>query len=228
MDILVKEFPSLLQGALLVIKIAAGHLALGFVLGLILASMEVYGGKIISLLGRTIQKVIRGIPALVLLMLMYFSLSRLTDVSTTFVAIVALGIRSAAYQSQVFRGGIKAIESGQMEAALSIGMRKLRAIRRIILPQALRLVIGPWSNIYTMEVKDVSLAYSIGVLEILRRARFIIRYTHGNALLLYTVIALFYFILTRLGNTLLYRLEAKLWIPGFERREKIRWSRRKE
>jgi len=218
MQILLKEFPSLLQGALLVIEIAAGHLALGFLLGLVLAAMEVYGGKSISLLGRTIQKVLRGIPALVLLMLMYFGLTRIVDMSPTVIAIVALGLRSAAYQSQVFRGGIKAIESGQMEAALSIGMGKLKAIRRIILPQALRLVIGPWSNIFTMEVKDVSLAYSIGVLEILRRARFIIRYTHGNAMLLYCMIALFYFIIVRLGNTFLYRLEGKLWIPGFERR----------
>jgi polar amino acid transport system permease protein len=218
MQILLKEFPSLLQGALLVIEIAAGHLALGFLLGLVLAAMEVYGGKSISLLGRTIQKVLRGIPALVLLMLMYFGLTRVVDMSSTVIAIVALGLRSAAYQSQVFRGGIKAIESGQMEAALSIGMGKLKAIRRIILPQALRLVIGPWSNIFTMEVKDVSLAYSIGVLEILRRARFIIRYTHGNAMLLYCMIALFYFIIVRLGNTFLYRLEGKLWIPGFERR----------
>jgi len=218
MQILLKEFPSLLQGALLVIEIAAGHLTLGFLLGLVLAAMEVYGGKSISLLGRTIQKVLRGIPALVLLMLMYFGLTRIVDVSSTVIAIVALGLRSAAYQSQVFRGGIKAIESGQMEAALSIGMGKLKAIRRIILPQALRLVIGPWSNIFTMEVKDVSLAYSIGVLEILRRARFIIRYTHGNAMLLYCMIALFYFIIVRLGNTFLYRLEGKLWIPGFERR----------
>ena len=218
MQILLKEFPSLLQGALLVIEIAAGHLALGFLLGLVLAAMEVYGGKSISLLGRTIQKVLRGIPALVLLMLMYFGLTRVVDMSPTVIAIVALGLRSAAYQSQVFRGGIKAIESEQMEAALSIGMGKLKAIRRIILPQALRLVIGPWSNIFTMEVKDVSLAYSIGVLEILRRARFIIRYTHGNAMLLYCIIALFYFIIVRLGNTFLYRLEGKLWIPGFERR----------
>jgi polar amino acid transport system permease protein len=218
MDVLLKELPSLLQGALLVIEIAAGHLALGFVLGLILVVMQVYGSKPISLLGFAIERILRGVPALVILMLTYFGLSGILRVSSVVIAILALALRSAAYQSQVFRGGIKAIESGQMEAALSIGMSRLKAVWRVILPQAIRLIIGPWSNIFTMEVKDVSLAYSIGVLEVLKRARFIIRYTHGNALLLYGLIAVFYFLLTRVGNMLLYRLEAKLWIPGFEKR----------
>lgn len=105
-----------------------------------------------------------------------------------------------------------------MEAAQAIGLSRLRAIRFIILPQALRLVIGPWTNIFTMEVKDISLAYSIGVLELLRRGRFIITYSRGNAMLIYTTVAIFYFIIARFGNSLLYRLEDKLWLPGFERR----------
>ena len=220
MHILISEFRSLLKGGLLVIEIAAGHLTLGFFLGLALAVMQVYGNKAISLIAITVQKVLRGIPALVILMLTYFGVMYLFDISPLVVAIIALGLRSSAYQSQVFRGGIQAVATGQMEAAQAIGMSELKAVLRIILPQALRLVIGPWTNIFTMEVKDVSLAYSIGVLEILRRARFIIRYTHGNAMLLYCTVAIFYFILVRIINTLLYRLEDRLWIPGFERRGK--------
>jgi len=218
MDILIKEYKSLLTGALIVLEVATGHLTLGFVIGLLLAAMQVYGNRFISFTAITIQKVLRGIPALVLLMLVYFGLTSLIDMSPVVVAIIALGLRSSAYQSQVFRGGIQAIESGQREAALSIGMSRLMTIRLIIFPQALRLVIGPWTNIFTMEVKDVSLAYSIGVLELLRRGRFIIRYTHGNAMLIYCTVAVFYFIIVRIGNTLLYRLEDKLLIPGFERR----------
>ena len=218
MVILIKEFDSLLKGALIVIEIAACHLTLGFFLGLILAAAQVYGNRFISITAATIQNVLRGIPALVILMLTYFGLTYLIDMSPVVVAIIALGIRSSAYQSQVFRGGIQAIEQGQMEAALSIGMSRLKAIWLIIFPQALRLCIGPWTNIFTMEVKDVSLAYSIGVLEILKRGRFIIRYSHGNSMLIYCTIALFYFIIVRVGNTFLYRLEDKLWIPGFERR----------
>jgi len=218
MDILLRELPSLLTGGLVVIEIGAGHLALGFVLGLALAAMEVYGNKVVAGLATTIEKILRGIPALVLLMIVYFGITHYVNMPAIAIAIVGLGLRSTAYQSQVFRGGLEAIETGQMEAALAMGLTKIKAIRKVILPQALRLVIGPWSNIFTMEIKDVSLAYAIGVMEILRRARCIILYTHGNALLLYTSVAVFYFILVRIVNSLLYRLESALWVPGFERR----------
>jgi len=218
MGILIDEYRSLLTGAWIVIEIAACHLTIGFILGLILASAQVFGNRFISFTASTIQNIIRGIPALVILLLAYFGLTKLIDMSPIVVAIIGLGIRSSAYQSQVFRGGLKAIDRGQLEAALSIGMSKVQAIRYIIMPQALRLCIGPWTNIFNAEVKDVSLAYSIGVLEILKRGRFIIRYTHGNSMLIYCTIALFYFVLVRIGNTVLYRLEDRLWIPGFERR----------
>ncbi len=218
MDILVSEFGSLLQGALIVIEIAACHLTLGLIFGLVLAVGQVYGNKFISITASVIQNIIRGVPALVILLLAYFGLTYFVDMSPVMVAIIGLGVRSAAYQSQVFRGGMQAIEHGQVDAALSIGMSQIQAIRYIILPQALRLCIGPWTNIFNAEIKDVSLAYSIGVLEILKRGRFIIRYTHGNSMLIYCTIALFYFVIVRIGNTILYRLEKKLWIPGFERR----------
>lgn len=221
MGILLREARSLLQGALLVIEIGAGHLALGFILGLLLTAIEVYGGPVLSRLGSIVQKILRGLPALVLLMLVYLGVTRLIRMPSVLVAIVALGMRSAAYQSQVFRGGIEAIDSGQMEAAYSIGMGKVQAIRKVIFPQVLRLVIGPWTNVFTMEIKDVSLAYAIGVMEILQRARGIILYTHGNAMLVYGAVAVFYFILVRVVNIFLYRLEKRLWIPGFERRGEV-------
>ncbi len=218
LGLLAREGPSLAQGALVVIKIAAGHLTLGLIGGITLAIMQVYGGRFASSISDIIQKIFRSIPVLVLLIMAYFGLTRLVEMPAIIVAIIALGVRSMAYQSQVFRGGFKAVDPGQMESALSIGMTKLESIRFIILPQVLRKVIGPWSNIFNMEVKDISLAYAIGVLEILKRGRYIIRYTHGNSLLIYLSVALFYFLLARAGNTILYRLEALLRVPGFEGR----------
>lgn len=218
LGLLVTEGPSLARGALVVIEIAAGHLTLGFIGGLILTIMQVYGGKFASNLSNMIQKIFRSIPALVLLIMAYFGLTRIISMPAIIVAIIALGVRSMAYQSQVFRGGFKGVDPKQMEAALSIGMSRFQAVRSIILPQVLRKVIGPWSNIFNMEVKDISLAYAIGVLEILKRGRYIIRYTHGNSLLIYLSVAVFYFILARAGNMVLYRLEEMLRVPGFEGR----------
>lgn len=212
------EMPWLLKGVLVALQLLFGLLSLGFIVGIMLAVMEVYGNGFISMIAVIIQRFLRGIPALVILFLTYFGLSSIVPLSPLIAAIIGLGLRSAAYQSQIFRGAIQAIRSEQMIAAQAIGMNKLKAIRYIILPQAIRLAIGPWSNEFASEIKDTSLAYTIGVVEILRRARYIITYTYGNALLIFGFCAIIYLILTRVGNTILYRLEARLWVPGFERR----------
>ena len=154
-------------------------------------------------------------PAVVLLFLFFYRLPN--TFSPFIVATFALGLRSAAYQSQIFRGAIQAIRSGQMLAARALGMGKVKAIWCIIIPQALRLAIGPWSNEFASELKDTSLAYTIGVVELLRRAKYIVSYTYGDgALVVYGVCALMYLILVRIGNMVLYRLESRFAMPGFE------------
>ena len=213
--IIARELPSFLQGTLVAIEVLLGLITLGLILGLILAAMEAYGNKLISIIAVIIERVFRGIPPVVLLLLVFYLPF---DLPPIVVAIVALGLCSAAYQSQIFRGAIQSIKSGQMMAALALGMSRLRAIRYIILPQAIRRAIGPWSNEFSSEIKDTSLAYIVGVVEILRRARYIITYTYGHSLVIYVFCAIIYLILTRAGNSLLYYLERKLWVPGFERR----------
>jgi polar amino acid transport system permease protein len=99
-----------------------------------------------------------------------------------------------------------------------MGMTRIQGIWHVVIPQAIRLAIGPWSNEFASETKDTSLAYVVGVVEIMRRSRYIISYTYGNALLIYGIVALVYLILTRTGNAFLYWLEDRLWVPGFERR----------
>lgn len=209
------ELPFFLKGTLVAIEVLLGLITLGLILGLILAAMETYGNKLISIIAVIIERVFRGIPQVVLLLLVFYLPF---DLPPILVAIVALGLCSAAYQSQIFRGAIQSIRSGQMMAARALGMTELGAIRYIILPQAIRRAIGPWSNEFSSEIKDTSLAYIVGVVEILRRARYIIAYTYGHALVIYIFCAIIYLILTRAGNALLYYLERKLWVPGFERR----------
>ena len=212
---IVGELPFFLQGTLVAIELLLGLITLGLIVGSILAVMQVYGNKLISIVGVMIQRFFRGIPQIVLLLLVFYLPFELPPI---LVAIVALGLCSAAYQSQIFRGAIQSIKSGQMMAARALGMSKLRAIRYIIMPQMIRRAIGPWSNEFSSEIKDTSLAYIVGVVEILRRARYIIAYTYGHALIIYVFCALIYLILTRAGNALLYYLEGKLWVPGFEKR----------
>jgi len=185
------------------------------VLGIPLALGQVYGRRGVVIFSSIYEQIFRSIPALVLLFLFFFGSSLLgLNISAFFSAILALGLRSSAYQSQIFRGAILSIKEGQMVAARSIGMSKFQAIRHVILPQALRLSIPAWSNEYSVVVKDTSLAYAVGVIELVREGRYIIARTF-EPMLIYVTIALIYLVLTYTGNKLLRYLEEKSRIPGF-------------
>ena len=143
----------------------------GFLLGIVLALMRVYGAKELQWLASGYEKILRGIPILVLIYIFYIGLPGLfffvdLRLLPLFSVIVALALRSAAYQSQIFRGAILSVNPGQLEAALSLGMNKLQAFRNIIFPQALRLAIPSWSNEYAVVIKDSSFAYGVGIVEI--------------------------------------------------------------
>ncbi|MCJ7788908.1 MAG: amino acid ABC transporter permease [Candidatus Atribacteria bacterium] len=206
------------MGTLISIELALAFLGLGFMVGIPLAVGQVYGNKLVkNIVVLPIVEFFRSIPALVLLFLFYFGASFLQlNFSPFIAALLAMGFRSAAYQSQIFRGAIKSIDVGQMQAARSLGMTKLKAIRYIILPQALRLSIPSWSNEYASVLKDTSLVYALGITELMRQGRYIVARTFGNAILVYIICALIYFVIVHLGVKFLNFLEEKYKIPGYE------------
>jgi len=193
-------------------------ISLGFIFGIILSVVEVYGNRLSVILAVVLERFFRGVPAVILLFLFYYGFSDFYNISSFTAAVLALGLRSAAYQSQIFKGAILSVSEKQLLAARSIGMSSFKAIRFIVLPQAIRFAIGPWSNEFASELKDTSLAYTIGVVELLRQAKYIVSYTYGNTLIVFSLCALIYLILTRLGNMILYHYENKLRVPGFETR----------
>jgi polar amino acid transport system permease protein len=164
--IMIRGLPSTLGLTLLA-------LVIGFGIGIVLALIRVYGPRPLGWISQGYETIFRGIPLLVLIMVFGIGLSAWfvwagPGAGALFVgAIVALALRSAAYQSEIFRGGILSVDPGQMMAAQSVGMNKLQATRHIILPQALRLSLPGWANEYAVVIKDSSLAVVIGVQEII-------------------------------------------------------------
>ena len=200
-------WPIIRDGAPNTILLTLGLLGLGLLAGFPLAFAQVYGYRPIRWLCKGYEQIFRGIPALVLILIFHSGLARSFNVllPTFTSALIALGLRSSAYQSQIFRGAIQAVSSGQMLAARSIGMSKLQAIRYIILPQAFRLSIPPWTNEFSSVLKDTSLASAIGVIELMKKATLLmptIQYRMGARwiLVLLMVAALIYLILTYAGN----------------------------
>ena len=188
-------------------------LPLGLALGLMLSLLYVYGGKIFSRLMAIYSTVMRGIPPIVLLFILYFMVSGTINLSPFWAGSISLGIVSSAYQMEIIRGALLSVSGGQMMAARAIGMKKIGAITHVIIPQAFRLAIPPWSNEAAIVIKDSSLVYALGVPEILRRAQLISASTKEPFLAFITA-GLIYFLMVFITNRLLDRLEKRVRIPA--------------
>ncbi|HCW18817.1 amino acid ABC transporter permease [Achromobacter sp.] len=187
--------PILLQGAKLTILVTLGSLALSTVLGLVWALMRVSGNTFLSKLSGGIINLLRGIPIIVLLFYIYFVMPDM-GVSLTAVqaAIIGLGVAYSAYQAENFRAGIQAIDRGQIEAAMAMGMGWSMTMRRVVLPQAVKIVLPPYGNIMIMMLKDSSQASTITVAELALQGKLIAVSTFKNATV-FSLVALMYLIM---------------------------------
>jgi polar amino acid transport system permease protein len=185
----------------------------GLMIGTILALLYVYGGKPASRIMNLYSTVFRGIPPLVLLFILFFSVSRGINLSAFWAGSLSLGMVSSAYQMEIVRGALLSVSGDQLMGARAVGLSRLQAIRYVVLPQAVRLAIPPWSNEAAIVIKDSSLVYALGVPEILRRAQ-LIGASSQRYLLAYLSAAVIYFLLVFATTKLLNRLETKLAIPS--------------
>ncbi len=214
-DVLLKYWPMLLQGFEITLILAAAGFLLGFAIGIPIALAETYGSRLVRWLAIGYVELIRGTPMLVQIFLIYYALPQVGirfDAITA--AILGLGINSGAYQAEYFRGSIKSIPSGQMDAALSVGMKLTQAIFSVILPQSLRLVIPAWTNEIVYLVQYSSVAYLVTVVE-LTAVGGIIGVRTFQYVAIYSIIALIYLATTIAITRATRRIELQYAIPGF-------------
>jgi len=216
LSVLLQAVPYLLKGALITIEAVAGAMGLGLIVGIQMAVGQVYGNLFIRRLICLYVWFFRGVPVLVLLFLFYFGLFSLLglNLSAFGSVILVLGMTTAAYQSQIFRGAIESLPHGQLKAARALGMSDVQAVIHIILPQALRLSIPGWSNEYAIILKDSALAFVLGTPEIMARTHFVASRTYQH-LVLYLFAGVLYFLLTWWGVKALRKLETRVRIAGY-------------
>jgi polar amino acid transport system permease protein len=201
--------PILLQGVQLTVLITLASLVVSTLLGLVWAVMRVSGIAVLAGFSAVMINILRGIPIIVQLFYIYFVMPDFgLSLTAVQAAIIGLGIAYSAYQAENFRAGIEAVDRGQVEAALSIGMGWGMTMRRVILPQAIRIALPPYGNIMIMMLKDSSQASTITVAELALQGKLIASSTFKNTSV-YTMVALMYLALSLPLILLVRHLEAK-------------------
>ncbi|HEY3855312.1 MAG TPA: ABC transporter substrate-binding protein/permease [Verrucomicrobiae bacterium] len=162
-----KYLPLLLRGAVVTVEISVLAMALSVVAGLLIVLARLYGVAPLRWASRAYVEVVRGTPLLIQLFLIYYGLPQIgIKLNAFFAAILGLGLNYAASESENYRAGIQSIPRGQTEASLALGMTRWQCLRRIILPQALPLVIPPVTNDFIAMFKDSSIVSVITMVEL--------------------------------------------------------------
>ena len=202
--------PALLKGAGITILISSTSMALAISLGLLLTVCRLYGRPPLSTLSTAYIEVYRGTPLLIQLYILYYGLPNIgISLSPVTAAFLGLGMNYAAYEAEIYRAGLMAVPKGQMEAALSLGMTQGLALRRVVLPQALRIATPGVTNDFIALFKDSSLVSVIAMVE-LTKTYSILAATTLRFFELGLITALLYFAMSYPLSLLARRLEARL------------------
>lgn len=201
--------PKLIRAVPVVAQLALGAMLLALVLGLLLALARLSSNRILRGIAVVYVEVLRGTPLLVQLVYIYFVLPVVgIQLEPITAGIIGLGLNYAAYLSEVYRTSILAIDSGQTEAALSLGYTPTKALWLIVIPQSFKVALGPIGNYFIAMVKDTALTSVIAVSEILKTANTLNSQTF-QTVEIYTAAALLYLALSLPLSRLVIVLEKK-------------------
>ncbi len=209
--------PDILKGLMVTLELSIISFGIGFALAAFFMPARIFGGLLLSSIVRSYIELFRGTPLLVQLLLIYFGLPALGikfDPMTA--SILAFGLNSAAYQSEILRSSLKSIPESQFLSGESLGMSSLQIYRYIILPQVVRVAVPALVNEFVALIKESSIASIIGVVELTRRGEYLVATTF-RALEVYIAVAIIYFVICFLVSQSTRLLEKKFKIPGYER-----------
>jgi len=216
-EFLVDYLPLIYSGFITTLEVTFFGIAMGLVLGILLAIGDTYGGKTVSTIIKFYVEFFRGSPLIAQLFIFYYSIPNLLNlrVDSLTIGFVVFGLNSAAYQKGYIKGAMTSIYEDQMTAALSIGLSKVQAIMYVVLPQALRLMIPGWSNEFCSLGKSTSALLVIGVRELTSISRTIAGQT-WRILETYSFTAIIYLVWISAVMKALDVLYNKVKIPGIE------------
>ena len=223
-ELISRAVTTLVKGVGVTLTLAGVSVAIGFCLGLGLAVMRVSGHRLMSGFAEYYSAVFRGTPLLVQLFLFYYGLGQFDAIRDNALiwwvigdamrcAILALALNTAAYTSEILRGGLMSIPVGLVEAAKATGMSRALRFRRIEFPLAIRQALPAYGNEIVLVIKGTSLASTITVLEITGHAKRLMSQTYA-IFEVFTIAGLFYLAINMVLIFAVRRIEARLTSPG--------------
>lgn len=171
LQILREALPSLLQGLLLTISLGVVSAVAGTLLGIVVALLGLYSPRAVRALVRVYINVLRSMPLLVFMVLIYYALPFVKILLPAFTsAVLAIALIASAYAAEIVRSGIEAVPRGQFEAARSLGLSQAQTMTEVVMPQALRIVIPPLTGNAVSIMKDTAIASVVALPELLQQA----------------------------------------------------------
>lgn len=211
LELLKDSLPSLLSGLWVTIQIAVISLILAVILGVILGVFSISASKILKAIASVYIYIVRGTPLMIQALFLFFGVGEALNIrfDPMVAAIIALTINASAYMAEIFRGGIQAVDIGQMEAARSLGLNKFKTMKRVILPQAIKIMIPSILNQFIVTLKDTSILSVISIRELTLSGQIIIA-RNFKPLQMYAIVAVMYFIVITLLTLLSRYVEGRL------------------
>jgi His/Glu/Gln/Arg/opine family amino acid ABC transporter permease subunit len=209
-SVVIGKLPIFLDGCLVTLEISFFALLIGMVFGIGGALCRISSNRFLSGLAFLYVWIIRGTPIMVQLFILYFGLPQLgIKMSSMTAGILGLAINTGAYVTEIIRSGIQAIDKGQIEAALSLGMKPYQAMIRIVGPQAVKVCMPPLVNQFIMTLKNSSIASLVTITELLRTGEQLI-YTTFRSFEVYTVVAVLYLVMNSVFMIVAGKLEKRM------------------
>ena len=215
--LLKNNYKQLLSGLGITLSLALISFAIAIVIGIIFGMFSVSPYKSLRIISEIFVDVIRGIPLMILAAFIFWGVPNFIESLTgqqspinDFVAgTIALSLNSAAYVAEIVRGGIKAVPIGQMEASRSLGISYSKTMRKIVLPQATKLMLPNFVNQFVIALKDTTIVSAIGLVELFQTGKIIIARNY-QSFKMYAILAVFYLVIITLLTRLAKRLEKRI------------------
>lgn len=210
-ELLKESLPSLISGLLVTIEISVISLIIAVILGIIFGIFSISRNKILKTIAGIYIYIIRGTPLMVQALLIYFGIAPLIveRSNPVYCAIIALALNAGAYMSEIFRAGIQAVDVGQTEAARSLGLGYFKTMQKIILPQAVKVMIPSIINQFIVTIKDTSILTVISIRELTASGQIIVA-RNFKPLQTYIIVGIMYFLLITVLSILSKYIEGRL------------------